>query len=119
MLIAPKRNLDQSTDLRIHLDESIIKQVEHKSTIDVTIDNELKWTEHVKEQCNKISSAIALLANAKQHAPYNNLISMYNSLVAPYFTYCSTVWNDGNKTNLEMLYKMQKRAVRTKTGFNY
>ena len=43
---------------------------------------------------------------------------MYN-LVAPYFIYCSTVWNDGNKTNLEMLYKMQKRAARTITGFNY
>ena len=120
MLIASKRNLDQSpTDLRIHLDDSIIKQVKQKTTLGVTIDNELKWTEHVKEQCKKISSAIALLRKAKQHVPYNDLISMYNSLVAPYFTYCSTVWNDGNETNLEMLYKMQKRAARTITGFNY
>ena len=44
---------------------------------------------------------------------------MYNSLVLPYFTYCSTVWNDGNKTNLEKLNKMQKRAARTITGSNY
>ena len=54
MLIASKRSLDQSpTDLRIHLDESIIKQVKQKTTLGVTIDNELKWTEHVKEQCKK------------------------------------------------------------------
>ena len=120
MLIASKRNLYQCpTDLRIHLDESIIKQVKQKTTLGVTIDNALKWTEHIKEQCKKISSAMVLLRKAKQHVPYNDLISMYNSLVAPYFTYCLTVWNDGNKANLEMLYKMQKRAARTITGFNY
>ena len=44
---------------------------------------------------------------------------MYNSLVVPYFTYCLTVWNDGNRTNLEKLYKMQKRAARVITSSNY
>ena len=35
------------------------------------------------------------------------------------FTYCSTVWNDGNKANLKTLKKMQERAARTITGSNY
>ena len=29
------------------------------------IDNELKWTEHINEQCKALSSAIALLRRAK------------------------------------------------------
>ena len=44
---------------------------------------------------------------------------MYNSLVLPHFTYCSNVWNDGNRTHIEKLYKMQKRATRVITGSNY
>ena len=35
------------------------------------------------------------------------------------YTYCSTVWNDGNKKNSEKLYKMQKRAARTITSSSH
>ena len=120
MLIASKRKLNQfRTDIRIHINGSIIKQVKQKKTLGITIDNELRWTEHINEQCKKLSSAIALLRKAKPHVPNNDLLRIYNSLVVPYFTYCSTVWNDGNKTNLEKLYKLQKRAARIITGLNY
>ena len=120
MLIASKRKLNHSSaDLQILINGSTIKQVKHKKTLGIIIDNELKWTEHIEEQCRKLSSAIALLRRAKPYVPHNDLLCMYNSLVLPYFTYCSTVWNDGNKTNLEKLYKMQKRAARTITGSNY
>ena len=120
MLITSKRKLNQfRTDIRIHINGSIIKHVIQKKNLGVTIDNELKWTEHINEQCKKLSSAIALLRKAKPHVPYNDLLRIYNSLVVPYFTYCSTVWNDGNNTNLEKLYKLQKRAARIITGSNY
>ena len=120
MLITSKRKLNQfRTDIRIHINGSIIKHVIQKKPLGVTIDNELRWTEHINEQCKKLSSAIALLRKAKPHVPYNDLLRIYNSLVVPYFTYCSTVWNDGNNTNLEKLYKLQKRAARIITGSNY
>ena len=63
---------------------------------------------------------MALLSRAKPFVSQTELVRMYNSLVVTYFTYCSTVWNDGNRTNLEKLYKMQKRAahvIRSKTIF--
>ena len=67
----------------------------------------------------KLSSAIALLRKAKPYVPQNDLLRIYNSLVVPYFIYCSVVWNDRSKTNLDKLYKMQKRAARIITGSNY
>ena len=45
--------------------------------------------------------------------PYNN------TLVLPYFTYCSTVWNDGSSTILSKLSKLQRRAARVITGQTY
>ncbi|CAB3997753.1 Hypothetical predicted protein [Paramuricea clavata] len=52
MLIASKRKLNQfRTDIRIHINGSIIKQVKQKNPLGITIDNELRWTEHINE-CN-------------------------------------------------------------------
>ena len=41
-------------------------------------------------------SAIALLRRAKAFVSQSELIRMYNTLVIPYFTYCSNVWYDGD-----------------------
>ena len=44
---------------------------------------------------------------------------MYNALVLPHMTYCSTIWNDGSNTILKKLSKLQKRAARVITGQSY
>ena len=44
---------------------------------------------------------------------------MYNAFVLPHFTYCSTVWQQGNVTHMDKLYKLQKRAARIITGSSY
>ena len=121
MLIASKRKLNQiSNNLQILVNNSFIQQVKQKEVLGVIIDQELKWKEHIDAHCKKLSSAIALLRRAKAFVSQNELIRMYNSLVVPYFTYCSNVWYDGNnRTNLEKIYKMQKRAARVITSSNY
>ena len=44
---------------------------------------------------------------------------MYNSLVLPYFNYCSTVWHDNNSSHINNLYKLQKRAARVITSSDF
>ena len=44
---------------------------------------------------------------------------MYNAFVIPNFYYCSTVWNDGYKSKLTKLSKLQKKAARVITGASY
>ena len=44
---------------------------------------------------------------------------MYNALVSPQLTYCSTLWNDGSNTILNKLSKLQRRAARVITGQSY
>ena len=121
MLIASKRKLNQiPNNLQILVNNSLIQQVKQKEVLGVIIDQELNWKEHIDAQCKKLSSAIALLRRAKAFVSQSELIRMYNTLVIPYFTYCSNVWYDGdNRTNTEKIYKMQKRAARIITSSNY
>ena len=44
---------------------------------------------------------------------------MYNTLVLPRFIYYSNIWVDGTTTNINKLYKRQKRAARVITGESY
>ena len=38
----------------------------------------------------------SFLHNAKYFVSQEVLVTMYNSLVLPYFNYCSTIWHDNN-----------------------
>jgi hypothetical protein len=42
-----------------------------------------------------------------------------DSLVLPHFNYCSTIWNDNNKSHIDKLWKLQKRAARVITSSDY
>ena len=44
---------------------------------------------------------------------------MHNSLVLPYFAYCSIVWDDNNISQTNNLFKLQKRAARVITNLDY
>ena len=59
------------------------------------------------------------MRRAKSFLTENALITMYNSLVLPHFTYCSTVWHNGNITYIDKLSKLQKRAARVITNSGY
>ena len=85
----------------------------------ITLDDELKWYEHNDEQCKKIFKSICLLRNTKHYVNQNALTNVYNSLVLPHFIYCSNVWNDGSRSHLNKLYKLQKTADRIITGSSY
>ena len=77
-----------------------------KKSLGVILDSQLNWKMHIEAQSKKISKSIALLRRAKPFVPQHILVKMYNTLVLPYFTYCSTVWNDGSSTILSKLSKL-------------
>ena len=45
------------------------------------------------------------------------LLKIYNCIVFPHFNYCCTVWSDAkNRSNVDRLFKLQKRAARIILG---
>ena len=120
MLIGSRQRLNQCTgNPHIVIGNHSIQHVPDKKILGVIIDEQLRWTEHNDAQCKKISKSIALLRRAKQFVTQDAFLNMFNSLILPHFTYCSNVWNGGNCTHIEKLYKLQKRAARVISGSNY
>ena len=120
MLIGSQQRLDKFLETpNILYGEHQIKRVREKTVLGLIIDDQLKWNRHNDEQCKKISKSIALLRKAKDFASQEELVTIYNSLVLPHFNYCSTIWNDNNKSHIDKLWKLQKRAARVITSSDY
>ena len=71
----------------------------------VTIDDQLSWEEQVDNISKKVSQGIGVL--------------LHNSLVQPYFGYCSLVWGNCRDSLKKKLKKLQNRAARVIRGDSY
>ena len=85
----------------------------------VTIDDQLSWEEQIDNISKKVSRGIGVLRRAKLFVKYDTLQLLYNSLVQPYFEYCSVVWGNCRDSLKEKLQKPQNRAARVITGGSY
>ena len=120
LLIGSQQRLDKIIKTpKILFGEHEIKRVREKTVLGLIIDEQLKWNKHNDEQCKKISKSIALLRKAKDFVSQEKLITIYNSLVLPRFNFCSTIWNDNNKTHIDTLSKLQKRAAQVIISSDY
>ena len=122
MIIGSRHRLtkfENISEVSLAIGDNDIKRVTSKKSLGFIIDDQLKWGMHIDAQCKKISKNIALLRRAKSFVPLHILIKMYNALVLPHVTYCSTIWNDGSNSILKKLSKLQRRAARVITGQPY
>ena len=79
------------SEVSLAIGDNDIKRVTSKKSLGFIIDDQSKWGMHIDAQCKKISKNIALLRRAKSFVPLYTLIKMYNALVLPHRTYCSTI----------------------------
>ena len=57
-----------------------------------------------------------MLRYAKQYLRISTVMTMYKSLVEPYFRYCCPVWGNAGVTVIEKLQKLQNRAAKNVTN---
>ena len=56
--------------------------------------------------------AILLFSLMKLSHYINSLFLLYNALILPFLNYCNIVWGNCNKTKINTLVLLQKRAIR-------
>ena len=98
--------------LKIHIQNKPIKQVFQYQTLGVTVDENLCWKNNTDTICKKISSGLYALKVIKEYIDHKTLISVYNAIIQPYFSYCCEVWNVLGETQSMRLQKIHNRAAR-------
>ena len=113
-IIGTKQNLmnilGQKPD--IHILDCPIKQIVQCTSLGVILDANLSWKSNTDAICKKISSGIYALKRIKPFVDQKKLMSVYNAIIHPYFTYCCEVWDVFGETQSMRLQKLHNRAAR-------
>ena len=99
-------------------DEPVIRYTSFRC-LGVELDQKLSWENHIDSICKKAGTGIGIMKRVKPFIPYETLLNLYNSLVLPYFDYCSPLWDNCGSLLKEKIQKLQNRAARVMTGANY
>ena len=101
-----KKSLSISVQDNTILSDPLIK------VLGVTLDDKLKFDEHVSEICRKVSRHINALKRVSKYLDESCRILMYKSFISSNFNYCPVSWMLCGKTYLNKLENFQERALR-------
>ena len=75
-----------------------LRRVSKTKSLGILIDENLSWNDQIDDISKKASKGIGILRRAKKYILQLSLLTIYQSLVQPYFDYCSWVWGNCNQT---------------------
>jgi len=83
----------------------------------LTVDCTLSWRHHIDSVTKKLSTICYLIRNIKSYLSVSMLRMIYHSLFHSIMSYGIIFW--GNSSHSSIIFKMQKRVIRTMMGCGY
>ena len=96
-----------------------VSRVSSNKCLGVLLDEKLTFETHIEYICKKECAGIGALRRIKPFVPLCTLVTLYRLLIAPYFDYCSPLWDTCSKQLKDKLQKIQNRAGWVITGSSY
>ena len=90
--------------------------------LDILLDDNLSWKEHMKYLENKLAKNIGLMYREKPFKDKEPLLALYYSYIHSYLNYANLAWSSTYLANLKKLRSQQKHAIRVahnKTKFEH
>ena len=90
----------------------MLERVANTKFLGVFIDEDLNWKHHTSQIALKVSRNIGVLNRVKYILSSEILLTLYYSMIHPYFLYCNIVWGGASQIALNSLVCLQKRMLR-------
>ena len=100
----------------ISVDGHRMEEVRQTKFLGVILDNKLNWHVHCDYICGKMSQGITIIIKTRKYLMKLTLLSLYNSLILPYVSYCIHVWGKAYDTHLKHILVLHNIAVRIIVG---
>lgn len=119
-MVISNKPMNRNFSLNILSKNIPIEQVERFRYLGITIQNDLRWNEHITGISRKISSLGGVIRRIGRKVAITTLTSIYYSCVHSHLTYLSPIWgptlNDGEAKALQIL---QNKIIRKIFQFDY
>ena len=94
----------------------MLEEKPHHKHLEITVQNNCKWDEHI----NNLSSKVSMLINCLHHLKYKLgrkvLETMYKSFILPLFDYADIIWDNCTVVQSTSLENLHLEALRIITG---
>ena len=108
-----------TTPYLISKDGFTIKRTKVVKYVGLVVDDALTWPQHIDYISTKIARGVGILKRTRSFLPKQSLLTLYQSMIEPYFRYCNIVWGQCNETLLDRLQTLQNRAARVIANVSY
>ena len=78
----------------------------------MVLDENLSWKSHVKYIISKAGKKIGLFGRVREDLTTNAANLIYKTFILPVMDYCDSVWACCNRTDIDLLERLQNRAGR-------
>ena len=99
-------------DLTIVVNGKQLENVHCAKLLGLEIDQELTFIPHIDKLCKKLSQRIGILKKIRYCLPLKYRLLFYNAMISPVMAYVNFVWSSCDKSCLNRVLKLQKRAAR-------
>ena len=97
----------------VKIENTELTQVDCTKGLGLYIDSDLSWKSHINYLSKVLSKNTRILNKLKHIFPTQILLIIYSTLITPYLNYGILVWGNATQNLLDVLYHVQKRAIRT------
>ena len=115
MYFSPNRNniIDpESHNHYLHIDGNIINRVSQTKFLGVIIDDKLTWKPHLDSLNKKLSGICGRIYRIASFLPEKLYKDIYHTLFESHLSYGISVWGGVSKSNLEPVFRAQKKCIR-------
>ena len=99
-------------EVTLNIRNEVILNENSIKLLGITIDNELKFNEHVSNLCKKASQKLHALARVAQYIDSPKLRILLKAFIESHFNYCPLVWMFHNRTMNNRINRIQERALK-------
>lgn len=96
----------------INFANSAITQTSYTKFLGLTIDQHLRYQQHIKLLASKLSKSLGILYRLNSFFPSNILKTLYFSLFHPYLNYAIDSWYGAPEYAVETIKVLQRKAIR-------
>ena len=94
------------------LNDTILSKSTEEKDLGVLIDNELKFSSHIKGIVAKANRMIGLIKISFENIDEDMFTNLYNTLIRPLIEYCVQAWSPYTQKDIIRLENVQRRATK-------
>ena len=117
LLFSGKKKIPHLPILYLHNEP--IQQKHSTKFLGLILDDVLSWKTHAQHVISKVSRLAGIFNKIRNFLPSHALKTIYYALVQPHLQYGIIFWSGVNKTNLNKIFRIQKKIVRFITNSDH